>query len=87
MENKKTINIATKRLSELSPADYNPRKISDLAKRGLKKSIETLTRFNQILINGSSTTTVSVLTKGKCVTGERRWKRLKMVNESGKINL
>ncbi len=67
MENKKTINIATKRLSELSPADYNPRKISDLAKRGLKKSIETFGYVDPIIWNERT---------GNIISGHQRYAAL-----------
>ncbi len=67
MENKRTINITTKRLSELSPADYNPRKISRLAKRGLKKSIETFGYVDPIIWNVRS---------GNIISGHQRYAAL-----------
>jgi len=67
MENKRTINITTKRLSELSPADYNPRKISLLAKRGLRNSIQTFGYVDPIIWNKRT---------GNIISGHQRYAAL-----------
>lgn len=55
------------RLEALTPADYNPRKITRLAKRGLRKSIETFGYVDPIIWNKRS---------GKIISGHQRYATL-----------
>jgi len=64
MENKTNINLVTMRLSELTPAGYNPRKITDLAKRGLIKSIQTFGYADPIIWNKRT---------GNIISGHQRY--------------
>lgn len=69
MEKKKRINIVTMWLSELTPADYNPRKITSIAKRGLRKSIQTFGYVDPIIWNKRTGNIMSVPGRAACQTG------------------
>ncbi len=51
--------IIKKKLSDLIPAEYNPRKISDIARRGLKKSIEMFGLTVPLVYNARNNTIIS----------------------------
>jgi len=55
------------RLSELTPAEYNPRKITRLAKRGLRESIQAFGYVDPIIWNKRS---------GRIVSGHQRYTAL-----------
>jgi hypothetical protein len=67
METKNKINLITMHLSELMPSDYNPRKITCLAKRGLRESIKTFGYVDPIIWNKRT---------GKIVSGHQRYAAL-----------
>lgn len=67
METKKNINLVNMRLSELTPAEYNPRKITRLAKRGLRESIQTFGYVDPIIWNKRT---------GRIVSGHQRYAAL-----------
>jgi len=67
VETKKNINLVNMRLSELTPAEYNPRKITRLAKRGLRESIQTFGYVDPIIWNKRT---------GRIVSGHQRYAAL-----------
>lgn len=56
----------TKKISELTPADYNPRKLSDKSEKDLKKSLNKFNLADPIVIN----------TDNKIIGGHQRIKVL-----------
>lgn len=66
----------TKKLVELIPADYNPRKITEAARKGLRSSIETFGNVQPIVWNK---------TTGHVVSGHQRLSILQEIGETETI--
>ncbi|MFT5303833.1 MAG: ParB-like chromosome segregation protein Spo0J, partial [Mariniblastus sp.] len=68
----RTIDFEHKRVSDLIPADYNPRDISETALQGLRNSVERFGLVEPIVWNKRT---------GKVVGGHQRLKVLQQMGE------